>query len=326
MSGKHDKICIQTAYAAVTLEACYVKPLEFSTPTSLDEALKLLSRKDGAVGVLGGGTDLIIQYRAGRKDLGHMVDVKKIPELNVLEFDPAKGLRLGAAVSCAQLGEFALAVQHFPGLVEGAELIGSTQIQSRATVGGNLCNGSPAADAVCGLIVLNGVCVVQGAKGRREVAAKDFMTGPGKTALQPGELLVEIRVPTPPPRTSSAYLRFIPRNEMDIAVAGAATSLTLAADGKTVTAASVAIGAVGPTPIVVEAAAKALIGKTLDEATLAAAAQASEAAAQPISDVRGPADYRRHLAGLLTRRTIEIAAQRALGKGPKPLGRGHMMS
>jgi carbon-monoxide dehydrogenase medium subunit len=300
--------------------------LEFSAPTSLDEAIKLLSGKDGPVGVLGGGTDLIIQYRAGRKDLGHMVDIKKIPELNVLEFNPAQGLRLGAAVSCAMLGEFAAAVQHFPGLVEGAELIGSTQIQSRATVGGNVCNGSPAADAICGLIVLNATCVVQGAKGKREIPARDFMTGPGKTALQPGELLVEIRVPTPAPRTSSAYLRFIPRNEMDIAVAGAATNLTLAADGKTVTAAMIAIGAVGPTPIVVDAAAKALVGKPLDESALAAAAKASEEAAKPISDVRGPADFRRHLAGLLTRRTVEIAAQRALGKGPKPLGRGHMMS
>lgn len=303
-----------------------MKPLEFSTPTSLDEAIKMLGGGSGPVGLLGGGTDLIIQYRGGRKDIGHMVDVKHIPELNVLEFDPGKGLRLGAAVSCARLGEFKLAVQHYPGLVEGAELIGSTQIQSRATVGGNVCNGSPAADAICGLIVLGAVCVVQGAKGKREIAAKDFMTGPGKTALQPGELLVEIRVPAPAPRSSSAYLRFIPRNEMDIAVAGAATQLTMAEDGKTVKSALIAIGAVGPTPIVVEAAGKALVGKALDAAALDAAAKASEAAAKPISDVRGPADYRRHLAGLLTRRTIEIAAQRALGKGPKPLGRGHMMA
>jgi carbon-monoxide dehydrogenase medium subunit len=299
--------------------------LEFSAPNSLNEAIRLLSGAGGPVGLLGGGTDLIIQYRAGRKDIGHMVDVKKIPELNVLEYDAAKGLRLGAAVSCMKLGEFKPAVDHYPGLVEGAELIGSTQIQSRATVGGNVCNGSPAADAICGLIVHNAVCLVQGPQGKREVAAKDFMTGPGKTALQPGELLVEIRIPAPAAKTSSAYLRFIPRNEMDIAVAGAGTCLTMAADGKTVTAASIAIAAVGPTPIVVAAAAKALVGKAIDEKSLAEAAQASEAASQPISDVRGPAEYRRHLAGLLTRRTIEIAALRAMGKGPKPLGRGHML-
>lgn len=302
-----------------------MRPLEFSAPSKLDEAIKLLSGTTGPVGVLGGGTDLIIQYRAGRKDLGHMVDVKNIPELNVLEYDNAKGLRLGAAVSCMSLGELKTAVQKYPGLVEGAELIGSTQIQSRATVGGNVCNGSPAADSICGLIVLNAVCVVRGPKGTREVAAADFMTGPGKTVLQPGELLVEMRIPPPAPKTSSAYLRFIPRNEMDIAVAGAASSITLAADGETVADARIAIGAVGPTPIVVEAAAQALVGKTINEASLTAAAKASEAAAKPISDVRGPADYRRHLAGLLTRRTIEIAAERALGKGPKPLGRGDMM-
>lgn len=301
-----------------------MKPLEFSTPTSLAEAIRLLDSPAGPVGVLCGGTDLIIQYRGGRKDIGHMVDIKKIPELNVLEFTPAQGLRLGAAVSCMTLGEFKPALERYPALVEGAELIGSTQIQSRASVGGNVCNGSPAADSICGLIVHEAVCVAQGAAGRREVPARDFMTGPGKTALRAGELLVEFRIPAPPPRTGSAYLRFIPRNEMDIAVAGAAAYVTLAEDGKTVQAARVAIGAVGPTPIVVEGAARALTGKPLNETTLDAAAKAAEAAARPISDVRGPAEYRRHLAGLLTRRAVSIAAQRAMGKGPAPLGRGHI--
>jgi len=298
-----------------------VRPLDFSAPTSLADALRLLG---GDSALLCGGTDLIIQMRAGRRDVGHMVDVKKIPELNVLEFDPVKGLRLGAAVACMRLGEFQPAVRHYPGLVEGAELIGSTQIQGRASVGGNLCNGSPAADSVCGLIVLNAVCVVEGSKGRREIEAKDFMTGPGKTALRPDELLVEIRVPVPARRSSSAYLRFIPRNEMDIAVAGAAASVTLADDGKTVRAAIVAIGAVGPTPLLVPGAATALLGKPVDEASLAEAAAAASAAAQPISDVRGPADYRRHMAGLLTRQAIVIAAERAGGKGPAPVGRGHL--
>jgi carbon-monoxide dehydrogenase medium subunit len=299
-------------------------PLEFSTPASLAEAIRLLTRSAEPVGVLCGGTDLIIQYRGGRKEIGHMVDIKKIPELNVLEFTPAQGLRLGAAVSCMMLGEFKPAMERYPALVEGAELIGSTQIQSRASVGGNVCNGSPAADSIGGLIVHDAVCVVEGIAGRREVPAREFMTGPGRTALQPGELLVEFRLPTPPPRTSSAYLRFIPRNEMDIAVAGAAACVTLAEDGKTVKAARVAISAVGPTPIVVEGAARALVGRAIDEASLAQAAQAAEAAARPISDVRGPAEYRRHLAGLLTRRALSIAAQRALGKGPAPLGRARI--
>jgi len=287
-----------------------LKPLEFHAPTTLDEAIGLLAAGGQDVGILGGGTDLIIQYRAGRRAFGHMLDVKKIPELNVLSYDDATGLRLGAAVCCDAFTEYAPALKHYPGLVEGAELIGSTQIQSRATVGGNVCNGSPAADTICSLIVLGATCVVAGPGGTREVAAKDFMTGPGQTVLQPGELLVELRVPPRPARSADAYLRFIPRNEMDIAVAGAATTLTLAEDGTTVQDARVAIGAVGPTPILVEAAGAALVGRKLDAAALDAAAKASEAAANPISDVRGTAEFRRHLAGVLTRRTIEIAAHR----------------
>ena len=290
-----------------------MKPLEFHAPRSLDKAIGLVAGHAQDVGILSGGTDLIIQYRAGRRQFGHMVDVKHVPELNVLSYDDKTGLRLGAAVCCDQFTDYAPALRHYPGLVEGAELIGSTQIQSRATVGGNVCNGSPAADTICSLIVLGATCVVAGPKGGREVSARDFMTAPGKTALQPGELLVELRVPPrangKAGRSSDAYLRFIPRNEMDIAVAGAAAALTLAADG-TVTAASVAIGAVGPTPIVVEAAGRALIGQKPAGAALDAAAQAAEAAAQPISDVRGPAEFRRHLAGVLTRRAVELAAHR----------------
>lgn len=287
-----------------------MKPLEFSAPSSLDEALQQIAGLGDEVGILSGGTDLIIQHRAGLRDIGHMVDIKKIPELNVLEYSDSDGLRLGAAVSCAALGEFAPARKNFPGLVEGAELIGSTQVQSRATVGGNVCNGSPAADAICPLIVLGAVCVIAGPGGRREVPAKDFMTGPGETVLQQGELLVEFRVPPPAPRSSDAYLRFIPRNEMDIAVAGAAVNLTFAEDGETVSAASVAIGAVAPTPLLLEAAAKALIGSKLEDTVLEAAAEIARNAANPISDVRGTAEYRRHLAGVLTKRSTRIAAER----------------
>ena len=288
-----------------------MKPLQFSAPTSLDEAFSLLSGAGDGAGVLSGGTDLIIQYREGHRALGQMVDIKKIPELNVLEFDPASGLRLGAAVSCAVLGEFAPARRHFPGLVESAELIGSTQIQSRATVGGNLCNGSPAADSVCSLMVLNAVCIVAGSGGKREIPAVEFMTGPGRTALQAGELLLEIRVPPPPPNSSDAYLRFIPRNEMDIAVAGAAVALTLEDDKRTVKTASTAICAVAPTPLMVPEAGAALTGAQMDDAALEAAARASEAAANPISDMRGTVEFRIHLAGVLTRRTAVIAKNRA---------------
>ncbi len=290
-----------------------MKPLEYTAPATLADALRLIGANGAGTGVLGGGTDLIIQWRAGRRELAHMVDVKKIPELNVLEYTAAQGLRLGAAVSCARLTEFEPARKHYPGLVEGAALIGSTQIQSRATVGGNVCNGSPAADAICSLIVLGAQCVLQGPQGKREVPAEQIMTGPGRTALKPGELLVEFRIPTPEPRTGTAYQRFIPRNEMDIAVAGAASLITLATDG-TVRRAVVALAAVAPTPLKVEAVAKAVEGGKLDDKALDKAAQAASAASSPISDVRGPAEYRRHLAGVLTRRTLQVAAHRAAGK------------
>jgi carbon-monoxide dehydrogenase medium subunit len=201
----------------------------------------------------------------------------------------------------------------FPGLVEAVQLIGSTQIQGRSTVGGNLCNASPAADTTCALIVNRAQCIIAGPRRERTVAAEHFCTGPGKTVLEPGELLVAIRIPRPSPGTADAYLRLIPRSEMDIAVVGAAVSLTLGADG-ICTAARVAIGAVAPTALLVPEAADALIGSRLDEAALARAANAASAAARPIDDKRGTVSYRRTVAGVLTRRAALIAAERAKGK------------
>jgi len=190
-------------------------------------------------------------------------------------------------------------------------LIGSTQIQGRATIGGNLCNASPAADTTCALIVNRAECVIAGADGERNVAAEHFCTAPGKTILEHGELLVAIRVPRPVARTADAYLRLIPRTEMDIAVAGAAVSVTLGADG-VCTAARVAIAAVAPTALLVPEAAQALVGSRLDDRALARAAEASSAAARPISDKRGTIDYRRTIAGVLTKRAAAIAARRAI--------------
>jgi carbon-monoxide dehydrogenase medium subunit len=287
-----------------------LKPLEYHAPRSLDEAVRLLGSAGPGAAPLGGGTDLIIQNRTGRREVLHMVDVKRIPELNVLEFDAQRGLRLGAAVPCAAISEFAPIRRHYPALLEGAELIGSVQIQGRATVGGNVCNGSPAADTICALIVLRALCVTRGAGGEREIAAKDFMLGPGKTALKPGELLVEFRIPAPPANSGNAYLRFIPRNEMDIAVASAAAYLAFGPERKICREALVAIGAVGPTPILVEKAGQALIGTALDEAALKAAGQASREAARPINDLRGTVEYRRQLADVLTRRAIALAFDR----------------
>ncbi len=272
-------------------------------------------RAEGSnVGLLSGGTDLIIQLRSGRKNFQHMVDIKKIKDLNVLSYSDQTGLRLGSAVTCTALWEYDAARKHYPGLCEGAELIGSTQVQNRCTIGGNVCNGSPAADTPCSLITGNAVMVLHGPNGTREVAAKDFWLGPGKVDLKEAELLVEFKVPPLPKNASSAYLRFIPRNEMDIAVAAASTDLVFEDDKKTVKAARIAIGAVGPLPVLVEEAGAALVGTQLDESALAAAARASEKAANPINDQRGTVEFRIHLAGVLTRRTIAIAAKRAKGE------------
>jgi len=289
-----------------------VHEIRYSAPRSVAEAVGLLADGGASARVLGGGTDLLIQLRAGVNTARHLVDVKRIPDLDVLTCDAQSGLRLGAAVCCQRLADDASVRALFPGLAEAAALIGSTQIQNRATVAGNLCNGSPAADTTPSLIVLGAVCVLEGPGGRREVAADDFVQAPGRTALQSGELLVELRVPAPAPGSADAYQRFIPRNEMDIAVVGVAAAVTIVGDR--CTAARIALGAVGPTAIVAAEAAQALVGSAIDDATLQRAADAARAAARPIDDMRAPADYRREITGVLTRRVVAEAARRACRK------------
>jgi carbon-monoxide dehydrogenase medium subunit len=289
-----------------------VHEIRYSAPTSVAEAVGLLSDDGAAARVLGGGTDLLIQLRAGSSPARHLIDVKRIPELDVLAFDAAGTLHLGGAVPCERLAGDPAVRATLPGLAEAAALIGSTQIQNRATIAGNLCNGSPAADTTPALIALAAVCVLEGPRGRREVPASDVVLAPGKTALEPGELLVEIRVPPPAAGSADCYQRFIPRSEMDIAVVGVAAAVTIA-DGRC-TAARVALGAVGPTPLVADEAARILVGSTLAEPVLVRAAEAAMAAARPIGDMRAPADYRREITGVLTRRVIAEAARRARRK------------
>ena len=275
------------------------------------QAVRLIDADPNAK-IFAGGTDLLVQFRAGLRQPTAFVDVKQITELTSITIDP-DGLRLGAAASAAEICEHDELKRLWPGLVEAVALIGSTQIQGRATVGGNLCNASPAADTTCALIVNHAACVIAGPKGERTVPVEQFCTAPGQTILVRGELLVAIRVPRPAARTSDAYLRLIPRTEMDIAVAGAGVSVTLDASG-VCTAARVAIAAVAPTALLVADAARALIGSRLhplDHVALERAADASTAAARPISDKRGTTAYRRSMAGVLTRRAAAIAAERA---------------
>lgn len=282
--------------------------IEYAAPTTLDDAVSALAG-GGVSQPFAGGTDLMVQMRSAAPREQKLVDIKRIPELASIEID-SSGLRLGAGVSCWEVSQHKELREAFPGLVEAAELIGSIQIQNRATVGGNLCNASPAADTVPALIAVGAECVIAGSGGRRTLPVTDFVTGPGTTVLGADELLVELVVPAITVGTADAYLRFIPRGEMDIAVVGAGVSLTLSADG-TCTAARVALGAVGPTAFSVPAAADALVGTSLDEAALERAAAAARDAANPIDDKRGTVTYRRTIAGVLTRRATQIAATRA---------------
>jgi len=285
-----------------------MREIEYAAPTTVDEAVSALAT-GGPCQPFAGGTDLLVQMRSRPPSEQKLVDIKRIPEMASIALD-ASGLRLGAATSCWDVSQHKGLRETYPGLVEAAELIGSIQIQNRATVGGNLCNASPAADTVPALIAVGAECVIAGPGGRRTVSVEDFVTGPGTTQLREDELLVELVIPPIPARSADAYLRFIPRGEMDIAVVGAGASVTLAPDG-TCTAARIALGAVGPTAFAVPAAADAIIGSSLDEAALERAAAASREAANPIDDKRGTISYRRTVAGVLTRRAIRIAATRA---------------
>ncbi|HVN27690.1 MAG TPA: xanthine dehydrogenase family protein subunit M [Candidatus Binataceae bacterium] len=289
-----------------------MQEISYEVPTTVAQAVAMLKRHGEKARPFVGGTDLMIQMRAGVRRPDFVVDLKQIKELKQIKFDAKKGVRLGAAVSCIEIHESEVMRRHYPGLAEAAHLIGSLQIQNRASVGGNLCNGSPAADSTPALIALGAKARIAGGKTVREVPVEDFVTAPGRTVLKPNEILVEFAIPAPKPHSSDAYLRFIPRNEMDIAVVGVGTSITL--DGEVVKAARIALGAVGPTPIFAKSAGDSLVGKTLDSAAIEAAAQLAIEAATPIDDMRGTAEFRKHVTGVLTRRTILIAAERARNK------------
>jgi CO/xanthine dehydrogenase FAD-binding subunit len=288
-----------------------LKAIDYAAPKTVAEAVALLAEKGDRARVLAGGTDIIVQVREGRRDLDLLVDAKHIPELNDLTYDPQKGLRIGAAAPCYPIYEHAEIARAYPGLIDAVALIGGIQIQSRASVGGNLCNASPAADTIPALIAHETVCVIAGPQGTREVPVEKFCTAPGRTVLTRGELLVSLRLPPPRRHWGAAYLRFIPRNEMDIAVAGAGVAVTLDPAGKRCTAARIALAAVAPTPLLVPEAGAALVDGPLSDTLMDRAAEQARVAARPISDMRGDADYRRHLVGVLTKRALQAALARA---------------
>ena len=287
--------------------------LRFEAPETVDDAVRLLADADGEAKPLAGGTDLLVQLRTDFVRPGLIVDLKRIPALMDVTAN-ADEIRVGAAVSGAALGKNEAVKAAWPGVVEALELIGSTQIQGRASLGGNLCNGSPAADSVPALIAAGAVCEIAGPGGTRSVPVEDVVTGPGQLCLDAGEIVVSLVMPKPPPRSGDAYLRFIPRTEMDIAVVGAGVALTL--DGAGVcTHARLGLGAVAPRPLLVEDGAKALIGTTVDDDALANLAAAASAACNPIDDKRGTIEYRVKVAGVLARRAALIALEQARSNG-----------
>ena len=286
----------------------------YVAPTSVDETISALSQaasNGDRCQVLAGGTDLLVQLRSVDPSPRTILDIKSLPEANRVEISE-DGVFIGSAVSAATITHHAGLKSVLPGLVESVYLIGSTQIQGRATLVGNLCNASPAGDTIPALIANQASCEIQGPNGARSLPVEDFVVGVQQNALDAGEFVVGVRMPHPGARTADAYLRFIPRTEMDIAVAGAGVSVTLDEAG-VCTAARVAIGAVAPTALLVSAAADALIGTRLDEASLAAAGSACTAASRPISDKRGTADYRRKVVAVLCERAVAAAAERAGG-------------
>jgi carbon-monoxide dehydrogenase medium subunit len=282
--------------------------LKYVAPNSVEEAASLLASETDAR-VFAGATDLIPQMRAGRPEPGTLVDLKRIPQLVAIGRENGTWT-LGAATPTADITAHEGFATAFPGLTEAAGLIGSDQIQNRASLGGNLCNASPAADTVPAMVVNDARAVVASSAGNRTVPVADIATGPGSTSLEAGEIVVEIQVEQPPPATGDAYLRFIPRTEMDIAVVGAAARVTVDDDGRC-TAASLALGAVAPTVVRVPEAEAALVGSNFDEAVLETVAAAASAACNPIDDKRGTIAFRRQVAGVLAKRAVVKAAERA---------------
>jgi aerobic carbon-monoxide dehydrogenase medium subunit len=286
--------------------------MRYEAPNSIDKAVELLAAEKGLAFVLAGGTDLLVRMKSGFVEPDLVVDVKRIEPLRKITAE-AGGFRIGAAVPATELGEHKALKKLWPGVVEAASLIGSTQIQGRATMTGNMCNASPAADSVPALVAAGATATIVGPKGRRELPVEDVATAPGKTALAKGEIVESLFLPARPKHSGDAYLRFIPRTEMDIAVVGAGVSLTMGEDG-ICKAARVSLGAVAARVLLVKEAADALIGSKIDKVALDKLAAAASAVCRPIDDKRGTKDFRIEVAGVLARRAAVIAHKRATGK------------
>jgi len=292
-----------------------LKDFDYAAAATVDEAVSLLSAHGDRAKILAGGTDILVQLREGMREADLVLDIKRIPELTQLSFSTDRGLQLGAAVPAYQLYNNPQISAVYSALTDAAHIIGGWQIQSRASIGGNLCNSSPAADSIPALICLGATVNIAGSGGRRKSPVSEFCTAPGKNVLKRGEFVVSIEFAAPGKHSGSCYQRFIPRNEMDIAVVGSGSWIRLDATGKKIEEARIGLGAVAPTPLLASEASAFLAGKPATEETFAAAGDLARKIAKPISDMRGPADYRVHLVGVLVKRTLEQAAERARKNG-----------
>ena len=286
-----------------------MKKFEYKAPATLKDALELMDRHQGGLSVLAGGTDLIVRMKNGQSHPLVVMDVKKIPELNRLEWEEGEGIHIGAAVPLSKLAVFPTLVEKFGIFSQACAMIGSVQIRNRATMGGNVCNAAPSADTPPPLLCLGAKAVVANPRNTRTIPLEEFFSGPGETALRPDELLVEIVIPTPPLPSSGCYLRHTPRAEMDIAVVGVGAFLVSSRPGDSVQEARIALGAVAPTPVRAPQAEAVLKGKHPTKALIEEAAGKAVEAIKPISDLRGSVDYRTHLAKVLTRRALTRACE-----------------
>ena len=287
-----------------------MKWFDYENPKTLSEAIELISKYGDDSRLIAGGTDLIVQMRIGRRTPKVVINTKAVEEMNQLTCD-SSGLTIGAAVPCYKIYQNPEIISAYPGIIDSASLIGGIQIQGRATLGGNLCNAAPSADAVPVLIANRAICNIASTKGTRSIPVEDFCTGPGQNILNPDELLVSLSFPKHDSNFGSRYIRFIPRNEMDIAVAGAGVSITL--ENEVIKSIHVALASVAPTPILVKKITEELTGTNLTPETLSRAGELAKEAATPITDMRGTIEYRKHLSDVLTKRALADAIKRAQG-------------
>ena len=289
-----------------------MRAFEYHAPTTLDEALSLLQQHGEGARALAGGTDLVVQMKENATKFAapsHIISLLRVPDLTGIEFSENDGLRIGAGASMMEVARSPIIRGRYVAIAEGASLVGSYQTMNMATVGGNLCNAAPSADIAPPLLVFDAEAVIVGPSGRRSLPLEEFFFGPGRTALAPDELLAEVRVPVTPTGTGSAYARHTPRKQMDIAVVGVAAALTLA--GGRIERARLALGAVAPMPVRAGRAEAQLEGETLSDECLARATDAAVEECSPISDVRGSAEFRRHIVRVMTERMLREAVERA---------------